>query len=97
MLEPDSTPPPKPAPARKGDVLASVRALKSFPPELRAKHDKVETLERKFARWQRMRVPELSLEQCPYDPAWAVWFAEEASRAGLHPTRVPGIDEAPAG
>ena len=27
----------------------------------------------------------------------AVWFAEEATRAGLHPTRVPAIDEAPVG
>jgi uncharacterized protein YecE (DUF72 family) len=25
----------------------------------------------------------------------AVWFAEEASRAGLHPTRVPSPDETP--
>ena len=58
-----------PVPARKAprrDVLASVRAVKSFSPELRAKHDKVETLERKLARWQRLRVPELSLEQRDY-------------------------------
>jgi len=27
----------------------------------------------------------------------AVWFAEEAARAGLHPTRVPTPEEAPAG
>ena len=27
----------------------------------------------------------------------AVWFAEEAARAGLHPTRVPDPDEAPVG
>ena len=27
-----------------------------------------------------MRVPELSLEQRPYSPAWADWFAEERSR-----------------
>ena len=27
----------------------------------------------------------------------AVWFAEEASRAGLSPTRVPSPDEAPVG
>lgn len=70
-------PPPRP---RTGNILASVRALKSFPPELRAKHDKVETLERKFARWQRMRVPELSLEQQPSNPAWATWFTEEQAR-----------------
>ncbi len=62
------------------DPLAGVRALKSFPPELRSKHDKVETLERKFARWRRMRVPELSLEQRPYCPAWPDWFAEERAR-----------------
>ncbi len=73
-------PPPAPPRAPKGDLLASVRALKSFPPELRAKHDKVETLERKFARWQRMRVPELSLEQRPADPLWPVWFAAERAR-----------------
>lgn len=71
------TAPPKP---RTGNVLASVRALKSFPAELRAKHDKVETLERKFARWQKMRVPDLSLEQRPYNPAWAAWFVEEQAR-----------------
>lgn len=69
-----------PARAAMGSVLASVRALKSFPPELRAKHDKVETLERKFARWQKMRVPELSLEQKPCNPAWAGWFVEERER-----------------
>jgi uncharacterized protein YecE (DUF72 family) len=27
----------------------------------------------------------------------AVWFAEEASAAGLHPTRVPSLEEAPVG
>ena len=27
----------------------------------------------------------------------AIWFAEEAARAGLHPTRVPDPDEAPVG
>jgi len=96
---------PEPA-ARKaprGDVLASMRALRSFPPALRAKHDKVETLERKFARWQKMRVPELSLEQRPYSPAWPAWFAGEEARivAALGPraariehfgsTSVPGL------
>jgi GrpB-like predicted nucleotidyltransferase (UPF0157 family) len=63
-----------------GDRLAGVRALRSFPPELRAKHDKVETLERKFARWQSLRVPELSLEQLPYNPLWPAWFAGERTR-----------------
>jgi GrpB-like predicted nucleotidyltransferase (UPF0157 family) len=74
--------PPVPAPrkAPSWDLLASVRALKSFPPDLRAKHDKVETLERKLARWQKMRVPELSLEQRPYSPAWPAWFAGERER-----------------
>src|SRR5215218_546855 len=70
----------KPSKASMGNVLASVRALKSFPPELRARHDKVETLERKFARWQKMRVPDLSLEQRPYNPSWAAWFADERAR-----------------
>lgn len=77
-----AAPPAPPATPRATgrDLLASVRALKSFPPELRAKHDKVETLERKFARWQRMRTPELSLEQRSYTPAWPAWFAEERPR-----------------
>jgi len=69
---------PSRAPARV--VLAGLRALKSFSPELRAKHDKVETLERKFARWQKMRVPELALEQRLYNPAWATWFSDEKAR-----------------
>src|SRR6185295_1721135 len=81
--------PPR-APAR--DVLASVRALKSFPRELRAKHDKVETLEQKFARWQRLRVPDLSLEQRPYNPDWTAWFTHEqaqiASALGLRAVKV---------
>jgi GrpB-like predicted nucleotidyltransferase (UPF0157 family) len=71
---------PPSAKAPKGDLLASVRALKSFPSELRAKHDKVETLEKKLARWQKMRVPKLSLEQQPSNPLWPVWFAEERER-----------------
>jgi GrpB-like predicted nucleotidyltransferase (UPF0157 family) len=80
----------EPSRAPMGNVLASVRALKSFPPELRAKHDKVETLERKFARWQKMRVPELSLEQRPYNPAWAPWFTEEQAllASALSPRKV---------
>lgn len=94
---------PVPRKAPRGDMLASVRALKSFPPELRAKHDKVETLERKLSRWQKIRVPELSLEQRPYSPAWSTWFAEEQARiaAALGPrvvriehfgsTSVPGL------
>jgi len=88
---------------RGTDVLAGVRALRSFPPELRALHDRTETLERKFARWQRMRVPALSLEQRPYTRSWAAWFAEERPRiaAALGPravcvehfgsTSVPGL------
>ncbi|HYO11768.1 MAG TPA: GrpB family protein [Thermoanaerobaculia bacterium] len=92
-----------PRKAPRGDMLASVRALKSFPPELRAKHDKVETLERKLSRWQKIRVPELSLEQRPYSPAWSTWFAGEQARiaAALGPravriehfgsTSVPGL------
>jgi len=64
----------------KSDFLASVRALKSFPAELRARHDKVEKLERKLARWQRMRTPELSLEQRPPNPLWPVWFAAARER-----------------
>jgi GrpB-like predicted nucleotidyltransferase (UPF0157 family) len=84
---------PAPCAGRKGDILASLRALKSFPPELRARHDKVETLERKFARWQKMRVPELSLEQRPYDPAWAPWFADERARiAGALGARAASIE-----
>jgi GrpB-like predicted nucleotidyltransferase (UPF0157 family) len=70
----------KPPRASMGSVLASVKALKSFPAELRARHDRVETLERKFARWQKMRVPDLSLEQRPCNPAWAAWFVEERAR-----------------
>jgi GrpB-like predicted nucleotidyltransferase (UPF0157 family) len=62
------------------DVLASVRALRRIPAEVRAKHERVETLERKFARWQKVRVPAVPLSQRPYDPAWAEWFAAERER-----------------
>lgn len=62
------------------DVLASVRALRRIPPEVRAKHERVETLERKFARWQKVRVPDVPLAQRPYDPAWADWFEAERER-----------------
>lgn len=62
------------------DVLASVRALRRIPAEVRAKHERVETLEQKFARWQKVRVPPVPLSQRPYDPAWAEWFAAERER-----------------
>ncbi len=66
--------------ARMREALESVRILKQIPPEVRARHERVETLERKIARWQRARIPELPLEQRPPDPAWASWFAEERER-----------------
>jgi GrpB-like predicted nucleotidyltransferase (UPF0157 family) len=77
-------PSPAPAaPARIGDVLASLRELRKIPAEVRARYRGDEPLERKVARWHRLRVPELELEQRPYDPAWADWFAaERASIAG---------------
>lgn len=61
-------------------VFDSVRALRRVPPELRGRHDQVESLERKFARWQTMRVPELALDQQPANPAWPAWFAAERER-----------------
>ena len=72
----------KPAPhgARLREVLESVRVLKKIPAEIRAKHERVETLERKFARWQKVRIPHLPLEQRPYNPVWADWFAAERAR-----------------
>jgi len=66
--------------ARMWEILESVRMLKKIPPEVRARHERVETLERKIARWQRARIPELPLEQRPPDPNWASWFAEERER-----------------
>jgi GrpB-like predicted nucleotidyltransferase (UPF0157 family) len=66
--------------ARLREVLESVRVLKKIPPEIRAKHERVETLERKFSRWQRVRVPDLPLQQRPYNDAWPSWFADERAR-----------------
>jgi GrpB-like predicted nucleotidyltransferase (UPF0157 family) len=66
--------------ARLREVLESVRILKKIPPEVRARHERVETLERKVSRWQRVRIPELPLEQRPPNSAWASWFAEERAR-----------------
>jgi GrpB-like predicted nucleotidyltransferase (UPF0157 family) len=105
------TVPPAAVPAAAGaaaagsraEVLACVRALRQIPAELRARQDRVERLERKFARWQRLRLPELPLEQRAWDPAWASWFASEQARiaAALAPrtariehfgsTAVPGL------
>lgn len=62
------------------DVLAGLRALRRIPPALRAAHERVETLEQKFLRWQRVRVPEVPLAQRPYDPSWAEWFERERER-----------------
>jgi GrpB-like predicted nucleotidyltransferase (UPF0157 family) len=75
--------PVAPEAARGGgvrDVLASVRALRRIPPEVRAKHERAETLEQKFGRWQKLRSPEVPLTQRAYDPAWADWFARERDR-----------------
>lgn len=99
-----------PPPARSGgsggklqSILESVRILKKIPPEIRAKHERVETLERKLSRWQKIRIPELPLQQRPYDPEWPAWFAAERERiaAALSPpalliehygsTAVPGL------
>jgi GrpB-like predicted nucleotidyltransferase (UPF0157 family) len=101
----EAVPPPAAAVAsgRLGEVLVCLRTLRQIPAELRVRHDRVETLERKFARWQRLRLPELPLEQRAYDPAWAAWFASEQARiaAALAPraariehfgsTAVPGL------
>ena len=73
--------PKKPAGgARLREILESVRVLKKIPPEIRAKHEKVESLERKFARWQKVRVPDLPLKQRPYNFDWPGWFADEQPR-----------------
>ncbi len=66
--------------ARMREILESVRVLRSIPAELRAKHESVETLEQKFGRWQKVRVPELPLEQRPYNSAWPRWFEDERER-----------------
>jgi len=85
------------------EILVCLRTLRQIPAELRARHDQVESLEHKFARWQRLRLPELPLEQRAWDPAWAGWFASEQERiaAALAPravriehfgsTAVPGL------
>lgn len=75
-LEPDA---PKSG-ARLREVLESVRVLRRIPPEIRARHERDESLERKFARWQKVRVPDLPLKQRPYNPDWPAWFAEEHAR-----------------
>jgi len=92
-----------PAGGRLSEVLGCVRMLRQIPAALRERQDRVETLERKFARWQRLRLPELPLEQRAYDPEWAAWFASEEERitAALAPraariehfgsTAVPGL------
>jgi GrpB-like predicted nucleotidyltransferase (UPF0157 family) len=71
-------------PAKSGvrlrEILESVRVLKKIPPEIRAKHERDETLERKLARWQKVRVPDLPLKQRPYNPEWPGWFEEEQAR-----------------
>jgi len=75
--------PPAPAPrsgVRMREILESVRALKKIPPEIRARHEGVETLERKFSRWQKVRVPDLPLKQRPYNEEWPDWFGTERAR-----------------
>jgi len=71
-------------PARSGprlrEILESVKVLRKIPPEIRARHERVETLERKLARWQKVRVPDLPLAQRPYNPSWPAWFADERAR-----------------
>lgn len=70
----------KPSGARLREILESVRVLKKIPPEIRARHERVESLERKFSRWQKVRVPDLPLKQRPYDESWPEWFADERPR-----------------
>lgn len=62
------------------EILESMRVLRQVAPEIRAKHESVESLGAKFKRWQTSRMPELPLEQRPYDPAWPGWFEEERRR-----------------
>jgi GrpB-like predicted nucleotidyltransferase (UPF0157 family) len=90
-----------PAAGSRGEVLACLRALRQIPPGVRARQ--VEPVERKFLRWQRLRLPDLPLEQHGWDPAWASWFAGERGliAAALAPrtariehfgsTSVPGL------
>lgn len=66
---------------RLREVLDSVKVLKKIPADIRAKHERDETLARKFARWQKVRVPNLPLKQVPSNPEWADWFA--AQRAAI--------------
>ena len=66
--------------ARVREVLEMVRVLKRIPPEIRARHEQVESLEHKFARWQKVRIPALPLRVRPYDDAWPRWFADERER-----------------
>ncbi|HBL31201.1 MAG TPA: hypothetical protein DD490_30610 [Acidobacteria bacterium] len=70
----------QPSGTRLREILESVRVLKKIPPEIRAKHEGVETLERKFARWQKVRVPDLPLRQREYNDAWPTWFTAERTR-----------------
>lgn len=63
--------------SRMREILESVRVLRSIPADVRARHEGVETLEQKFGRWQKVRLPELPLEQRSYDPAWPRWFERE--------------------
>lgn len=73
--------PPRPSGgARLKEILESVRVLKKIPPEIRAKHERVETLERKFSRWQKVRVPDLPLKQRPYNEEWPAWFSDARAR-----------------
>jgi GrpB-like predicted nucleotidyltransferase (UPF0157 family) len=74
-----ATPAPAAADSR-AEIFACLRALRQIPPELRARQDRVEPMERKFARWQRLRLPDLPLEQRAWDPQWASWFAGEQER-----------------
>lgn len=79
--------------SRMRDVLESVKVLKKIPPGIRARHERVETLERKFARWQKVRVPDLPLSQRPYNDAWPAWFAAERERiAGAFGPRAVRIE-----
>jgi GrpB-like predicted nucleotidyltransferase (UPF0157 family) len=77
------------AASARAEVFACLRALRQVPAHLRARQDQVEPLERKFARWQRLRLPELPLEQRAWDPEWGAWFAAERGRiaAALAPRR----------
>jgi GrpB-like predicted nucleotidyltransferase (UPF0157 family) len=69
--------PPFRSGARLREVLDSVKVLKKIPAEIREKHERHETLARKFARWQKVKVPNLPLKQVPSNPEWKDWFATE--------------------